>query len=41
MNCLELPKFEDEAAEAISNLCHYNKKFVIENLTDFMICRPS
>lgn len=40
-NCVSNKKFEDEAAEAISNLCRNNKSFVIENLNDFVDCKVS
>lgn len=36
--CMDYKKFENEAAEAISNLCKSNKHFVMENLEDFMLC---
>lgn len=38
-NCINNPKFEEEAAEALSNLCKNNKSFVIDNLPDFFNCR--
>ena len=38
-NCMQVKKFENEAAEAISNLCKNNKGFVIENLSDFVDCK--
>lgn len=38
-NCVSNSKFENQAAEAISNLCKDNKSFVIENLNDFVDCR--
>lgn len=36
--CISMPKFENEAAEAIANLCKNNKSFVISNLADFFEC---
>lgn len=36
--CVHVKKFENEAAEAISNLCKNNKSFVIDNLEDFVAC---
>lgn len=37
-NCIQYPNFEDNAAEAISNLCKNNKHFVMENISDFFEC---
>ena len=36
---LKDPKTLSPASSAISELCSYNKKFVIENIDDFLTCK--
>lgn len=37
-SCIREKKFENIAAEAISNLCKSNRGFVLQNLDDFVQC---